>query len=106
MAKVDPELVKEMSEFGMKKKQLKDGSVIHAGPWLKEKNGEPVWYDSYTEALYANISEKRKMDLAKEGLNENGQTKQQEADFKKRMEISKKNKEKAAVILQATEQLK
>lgn len=106
MAKVDPELVKEMSEFGMKKKQLADGSVIHAGPWLKEKNGDSVWYDSYTEALYANISEKRKMDLAKEGLNENGQTKQQEADFKKRMEISKKNKEKAAVILQATEQLK
>lgn len=103
MAKIDPELVKEMGDFGMKKKQMADGSIIHAGPWLKEKNGDPVWFETYTEALYANINEKRRLDLAKEGLNENGQTKEQEAAFKRRMEEAKKNKQKAAVLHQAVE---
>jgi hypothetical protein len=107
MPKVDPELVKEMADFGMQKKVLRDGTVLWSGPHLRDKDGNRVWFDGgYTECLYANINENEKNLNAKHGLNVNGQTKEQEAAFKKRLEISKKNKEKAAVILQASEQLK
>lgn len=107
MPKVDPELVKELADYGMQKKKLDDGSILWSGSELRDANGERVWFDGgYTEALYANINEARRKKHLALGLNEQGQTPEQEKNFKKRLEVSKKNKEKAAVILQAQEQLK
>lgn len=107
MAQVDPKFVNENSDYGMKKKTLKDGTVLWSGPYLKHPNGEPVWFDGgYTEALYKNIEERERIEQEKNGLNKQWQTKEQEASFKKRLEVAKKNKEKAAIIAQAAEQLK
>lgn len=107
MAEVDPKLVNEMEDFGMKKKILRDGTVLWSGPHLKNADGSRKWFDGgYTEALMANVNENQRVTNLAHGLNFAGQTKEQEQAFKKRMEVTKKNKEKAAVILQASEQLK
>lgn len=107
MPQVDQKLVNELSDYGMKKKVLADGSLVWSGPWLKQKNGEPVWFDGgYTEALYANTREKERLEREKLGLNEHWQTKEQADAFNKRRELSKKNKEKAAIINESLQQLK
>ena len=108
MTEISNKYVEEMSieETSMRVKQLSDGTIVHAGPWLKDKNGAPVWFDNYTECLYANINFKRIQTNKRNGLNEHGQTPDQEKAFKERQKEALKKKEKAAVAAEMVTQNK
>lgn len=108
MTKINNKYVEEMDvkESGMRNKVLRDGTIVWAGPWLKDKAGEPVWFDNYTECLYANIDFNRITTLKEHGLNEQGQTPEQEKDFKKRMEEAMAVKKKAELAAEMARQNK
>jgi hypothetical protein len=98
MSEIDPVLIKESEDLGMKMRKLADGSVAWRGPHLKDK-----WFDNYTEALHRNIQEKNRQEQVKLGLNEHWQTPEQAKAFKDRQKLAADNKKKAAIALQAVE---
>ncbi len=65
---------------------------IFKGPWLEK------FYDNYTEALRENQTERRVKLLKEKGLNEFGQTADQEKSFKKRQALSKEKQERAEAL--------
>lgn len=64
---------------------------VFIGPYLKDG------FDSYTECLFANSAHKRNEDMKVLGLNEHGQTKEQQKDFENRKRTAIKRKEQAEV---------
>lgn len=108
MSEVDPKIIAELDQekHGMKSKQLANGMVVWSGPWLKEKNGQPKFFDNYTEALYANINHKRNETLRAAGLNEHGQTPEQEKAFKAKQAEQFKKKKAAEVAVEMVAQTK
>lgn len=97
MPKIDPEILK----------QAQQGTVIQE---YKDANGMILGYkgrfckdvfDNFTECLRENARAYEIQTLKAHGLNEHGQTKEQIQQFNKRMEISKKIKERADLALAA-----
>lgn len=103
MAEIDPKQV-EILERGRGVTQVlgDDGKPlgIFRGPWLDK------YYDSYTECLFKNIEAKRIADNLKQGLNEHGQTKEQELDFQRRKKLADEKKKRAEALLTASEMVK
>ncbi len=85
------------NETTIKHKVLPNGMAGFYGPWLKNKEGQPRYFDTYTEALYANIDYKAEQDHKKSGYNKFGQTKEQEADLNERKKQAEQYKQKARV---------
>ena len=89
--KAEVEKLKEDRQ-AIKPVRLANGGIAYHGPWLPDR-----YFDSYTEALYANINFREEKILKEKGLNKWGQTPAQEKDSKRRQEESAKRKEKAAI---------
>ena len=66
----------------------------------------PHWYDSASEALKENQFAARIQTLKAKGLNEHGQTKEQEEAFKKKKIAQQKLKDKAQLSVEMTAQAK
>lgn len=107
---IDPKLIKEGESTGISKKKIvmPDGmeAFVFYGRHALREDGTPRCYDSYTEALYANINVNRIKTQAAHGLDENAQTPEQAKAFKKRLEETKIRKEKAAQIVQGLQLVK
>lgn len=88
--RVDETLLKEAETSGMIPRRDAHGNIIAwKGPWL------PHWYDNYMEALRENQNEHRIQEHKKIGLNEQGQTKEQEVQFKRDQQLAKDKQRKA-----------
>lgn len=91
----------EVSQDALKLAQKEDHGIkevnpgIWRGPWRKEM------YDNYTECLKENQDTLRIRELKAEGLNSQGQTKEQEGDFNNRKAEATDKKERAAVLSEA-----
>ena len=100
MSKIDPEALEIQATGSMVVKTDANGAVIGwKGPWL------PDWYDNYTECLKDNQTELRRKQLARDGRNEQGQTKEQEKEFKHRQAVQLQRKQKAEAALLASQDL-
>ena len=104
MTQISNQYVEKMDvkESGMRAKVIRDGqntTVVWAGPWLKDKEGNPIWFDDRTECQFANTNFKRIKTNEEHGLNAQGQTPDQEKSFnakKKETEVKKRKAEMAA----------
>lgn len=96
---IDPREVEATTGDGctIRHKILQNGMAAFYGPWLKNKEGQPRYFDTYTEALYANINYKREQDFKSQGLNQYGQTPEQEKAFKERQKEANLMKQKARI---------
>lgn len=97
MGVIDPELLIQSQE-GTIIKEIKDanGMILgYKGRFL------PHVYDNFTECLRENQNAHRIEVLKKQGLNQHGQDKQQEEEFKQRAKRQHEQKEKAEMALAA-----
>lgn len=98
MSKIDPEMLDQIeSGRGIEFKKDNYGNVLACkGPWL------PDWFDNYTECLRENQNARRIQLLREAGLNEHGQTKDQQKAFETRKKVQMIRKEKAEAALLAS----
>lgn len=98
MSKIDP-IVLDQIEAGASMQVKSDSNgmpIAWKGPWL------PDWFDNYMECHKENQAALRIKKLKAEGKNENGQTPEQEKEFKHRAEIQQQRKQKAEAALLAS----
>lgn len=101
MAKIDPKDLEVMEKQGVEIKKDTLGNVLaYKGPWL------PDWYDDRMEMMRDNQKELNRQKCAKLGLNEHGQTKEQQESFKKRKAVSEEKKRKAEIAAEMAIQSK
>jgi len=84
MAKVNKEDIDRYKvEMAQIREYPENGSGFFKGPWLDDV------YDNRSECWRDNIAAKRNKDRAEAGQNEQGQTPEQEKDFRKRLQRAK-----------------
>jgi len=104
MAEVDSRVVAEAKKANTIIQVTNDAGEqtgIFEGPHLPGR-----YFDNYTECLYKNIEANRIKTLAAQGLNEHGQTKEQQEASKKCKEEAKKKQEKADIVDKMLEKVK
>lgn len=101
MAIVDPEVLKRTQE-GTTIVEVRDagGNIVgYKGRFLKNQDGTAVVFDNRMEAHKMNQTAHRIQDLKSKGLNEYGQTKEQEEAFNKRKKLQQARRDKADIAL-------
>ena len=100
MSKIDPEMLDQIEAGrGIETKRDKEGNILAwKGPWL------PDWFDNYTECLRENQNARRVRLFKEAGLNEHGQTKEQQATFdkKRKVQLARKEASEAAMLASKT----
>lgn len=92
MAIIDPTVVEKMKKVGIWDVKSEDGT--HIGFQGSEL---PHVYEFWTEAFKANMDAALYRELRERGLNEHGQTPEQEAAYKKRKIEQEAKKERAVM---------
>lgn len=94
MARIDPEVLKQMKNSVCKIEAVQVGNMIgFKGPWL----GPDAIFESFSEALRENAAEYARREQKKAGLNETWQTPEQAKQFEARKKVAKETQKKAAV---------
>lgn len=101
MAKVDIKDLEVLEKQGVEVKTDKQGNILgFKGPWL------PDWYDDRMEMMRENQRELNRIRCEKLGLNEHGQTKEQQKAFEKRKAVAEEKKRKAELAAEIAVQNK
>lgn len=99
MSRIDPKALDHV--------QAMSGIVIksdaHGMPLAYKGPHLPDYFDNYTECLKENSAALRKSTLKAKGLNEHGQTPEQEKSFKQRQQVRLARKKKSEDALLAAE---
>lgn len=88
----------KVSQEELEKQKLKMATLEEVapgywkGPWLEDI------YDNRTECWRDNQTELRNRKLKEQGLNEHGQTKEQQVKYQQRLKLAEQNREKAKIL--------